>query len=134
MSGTVLVVEDDETIRRLLIECLREHPGLEVDAASDGVDALHHVATRSYGVVVLDLMMPHMTGIDFLHSLSAMLSDPSLRTIPEPPSVIIITSASQEQVPAEEIEQRFPTIVRGVLRKPLDIPDLARRIETLLGA
>jgi CheY-like chemotaxis protein len=134
MPGTVLVVEDDETIRRLLIECLREHPGLEVDAASDGVDALHHVATRGYGVVVLDLMMPYMTGIDFLHSLSAMLSDPSLRAIPAPPAVIIITSLPEEQVPAEEIEERFPAIVRGVMRKPLDVRELARRIEDLLGA
>lgn len=131
--GKVLVVEDDESIRRLLIEYFREHSGLEVDAARDGVDALHHVATQKYGVVVLDLMMPYMTGIDFLDSLSAMLSDPSIRTLEEPPSVIIITSAPQEQVPADAISSRFPSIVRDVLRKPLDMDALARRVSALLG-
>ena len=132
-DGTVLVVEDDESIRRLLIEYFREHSGLDVDAARDGVDALHHVVTRKYRVVVLDLIMPYMTGIDFLDSLSAMLSDPSVKTLEEPPSVVIITSAPQEQVSAAELERRFPSIVRGVMRKPLDVDALARRVESLLN-
>lgn len=133
MAGTVLVVEDEEAIRRLLIAALREQATLEVDAARDGVDALHQVTTRIYDVVILDLMMPHMTGIDFLDSLTAMLSDPSLRTLAVPPSVIIVTAASPEQVPSESIESRFPNLVRGVLRKPLHVGELARRVEELLN-
>jgi len=132
MPGTVLVVEDEEAIRRLLVAALREQAPLEVDAARDGVDALHQVTTRAYDVVVLDLMMPYMTGIDFLDSLTAMLSDPSLGTLAVPPSVIIVTGASPEQVPSESIESRFPNLVRLVLRKPLQAGELARRVEELL--
>lgn len=132
MAGTVLVVEDEEAIRRLLITSLHETAALEIDAARDGVDALHQVTTRTYDLVILDLMMPHMTGIDFLDSLTAMLSDPSVRTLTVPPAVLIVTGASPEQIPSESIERRFPDLVRGVLRKPLQFGELTRRVEELL--
>lgn len=129
----VLVVEDDESIRRLLIEFLEEHSALAVDGARDGVDALHHVSTNKYDVVVLDVMMPYMTGIDFLDSLQVLISDdPSVKHLDELPAVIVITSAPAEQIPTMELQNRFPSIVRGVLRKPLNAEELARCIEALL--
>ncbi|HEX6642994.1 MAG TPA: response regulator, partial [Thermoanaerobaculia bacterium] len=64
-QGHVLVVEDDDAVRLLLIEYLKEHPGLRVDGARDGAEALHSVSTHPYNVVILDVMMPFMTGIDF---------------------------------------------------------------------
>ena len=122
--GNVLVVEDDESIRRLLMEYLTEQAGLCVDGARDGVDALHQISSKSYTLVVLDVMMPYMTGIDFLDSLDAMLSDPSVKVIDEAPDVVIVTSVPQEQMPEAEVLQRFP-FVRGVLRKPVDPRALA---------
>lgn len=122
MQSKILVVEDDDSIRLLLIETLQEYAaGVTVDAARDGVDALHHVTTKKYEVVILDVMMPYMTGIDFLDSLEAMISDPSVKTMTELPSVIVITGASPEQIPNSAIQDRFPNLVRCVLRKPLDI-------------
>jgi CheY-like chemotaxis protein len=131
-KGNVLVVEDDESIRRLLIEYLEQHADLQVDGARDGVDALHHVSTRKYAVVVLDVMMPYMTGIDFLDSLEALTSDPSVKHLDALPAVIVITAAPPEQIPAGQLEQRFPAIVRGMFRKPLDVGALAQKIESLL--
>lgn len=131
-NGNVLVVEDDESIRRLLMEYLAEHAGLEVEGARDGVDALHHVSTRHYSVVVLDVMMPYMTGIDLLDSLEALTSDPSVKHLDKLPAVLVITAAPPEQIPPGQLEQRFPSIVRGVFRKPLDIGALARKIQELL--
>lgn len=133
MAGHVLVVEDEEAIRRLLIDCLQHH-ALNVDAARDGVDALHQVSTRAYEVVILDLLMPHMTGIDFLDSLRIMISDPSVPSLTLPPAVLVVTGMTPDQVPSASIEQRFPDLVRGVLRKPLDVGELARRVEELLAA
>ena len=130
-NGNVLVVEDDESIRRLLIDFLREHSALCVDGARDGVDALHHVSTRKYDVVVLDVMMPYMTGIDFLDSLEALTSDPSIKHLAALPAVIVITAAPQEQIAAGQLEQRFPQIVRAVFRKPIDVQALAQTIEQL---
>ncbi|HVE70192.1 MAG TPA: response regulator [Thermoanaerobaculia bacterium] len=132
-QGTVLVVEDDDGIRCLLMEYLRERSHLLVDGARDGVDALHSVSTKRFNVIILDLMMPYMSGIDFLTSLDALLSDPSVKVLEEPPAVIVVTSAPAEDVSAEELQSRFPTFVQGVLRKPLDYRALSTRIESLLA-
>src|ERR1700750_2924198 len=91
-NGNVLVVEDDDTIRKLLIEWLKQHSYLHVDGARDGIEALHRISLDAYKVVILDVMMPKMSGVDFLDSLEAMLSDPSLKSIAEVPAVIVITS------------------------------------------
>jgi CheY-like chemotaxis protein len=130
-QANVLVVEDDDAIRRLLIDCLEEHSCL-VDGARDGRDALHQISTKRYAVIVLDVIMPFMSGIDFLDSLQALLTDPSLDTLDRPPAVIIVTAVPSETIPAGEIQQRFPTIVRDVLRKPVDVTALATRVESLL--
>ena len=132
-QGNVLIVEDDDSIRSLLIDYLKEHGNVTVEGARDGVDALHHVSTKNYAAVILDLMMPYMTGIDFLDSLSAMMSDPSVKGVDDLPAVIVITGASPEQIPNSAVQERFPTMVRRVFRKPLDVGELARCVEALLG-
>lgn len=131
-SGHVLVVEDDDTIRRLLTEYLEQKALLTVDGARDGIEALHLVTHQSYGVVVLDLLMPKMSGIDFLDSLTAMIEDPSIQTLTQPPAVIVVTSAAAGDVPTDRIEGRSE-LVRAVMRKPVDASELARAIERLLA-
>ena len=129
----VLVVEDDELTRRLVMAFLEERVALAVDGARDGVEALHQISMQQYGVIVLDVKMPFMSGIDFLASLDALMSDPSIESpLDEPPAVLVITSAPQDEVPSEDLQHRFPTFVRGVLRKPLDMPLLATRVKSLL--
>jgi DNA-binding response OmpR family regulator len=129
--GALLVVDDDDAIRGLLVEFFKTH-AVDVDAARDGAEALHQIATRNYAVVVLDLMMPHMSGVDFLSSLEALSSDPSVRPLLEPPCVIVITSMPQDSVANHDIEERFPSLVRGVMRKPLDMRDLVARVSAWL--
>ena len=125
-QSNILVVEDDDAIRSLLIETLKECTRVSVDGARDGVDALHHVSGGRYGLVILDLMMPYMTGIDFLDSLQAMVSDPSIRGMASLPAVIVVTGAPQEQVPDRVLEARFPSMVRRVMRKPVNVEELER--------
>jgi CheY-like chemotaxis protein len=86
-QGNILVVDDDESVRLLLMEYLRERACLHVDGARDGVEALHQIAIKPYTVVVLDVMMPYMSGIDFLTSLDALLSDPSVKSLDDPPAL-----------------------------------------------
>lgn len=132
-QGNILVVDDDETVRRLLVQYLRERSSVPVDGARDGVDALHQLALKPYAVVVLDVMMPYMSGIDFLTSLDALLFDPSVKTLDEPPAVVVITSLPAEDVRADALQDRFPRFVRGVMRKPLDIPALGSRVAALVS-
>jgi CheY-like chemotaxis protein len=128
-QSRVLIVEDEETIRALLVDFLNSSSNLAVDSARDGVEALHQLATQRYDVILLDLMMPKMSGVDLLDSLSAMTSDPSLSTPATLPAVIVITAAPDDFLPREQLRNRFPTLVRDVLRKPVDIAVLASAIE-----
>lgn len=130
-QGNILVVDDDESVRRLLMEYLKERSCLEVDGARDGVEALHQITIKPYAVVVLDVIMPYMSGVDFLSSLDALMSDPSVKLLDAPPAVLVITSMPQEDVRADELQDRFPTFVRGVMRKPLDITALCSRVKAL---
>src|SRR5947207_13823837 len=97
--ANVLVVEDDDTIRRLLVDYLRVDDHLTVDGARDGVEALHQIAMRDYSVVVLDVMMPKMSGFDLLDSMKAMTSDPSVKSIEHLPAVVVITATPEEALP-----------------------------------
>jgi len=128
-NGHVLVVEDDDAIRRLLIEYLKQHALLTVDGARDGIEALHLISQQSYTIVILDLMMPKMSGGDFLDSLNAMAEDPSIRTLATPPVVIVVTAAPAGDIPSDTIEQRS-RLVKAVMRKPVDIALLAEMIES----
>jgi len=125
----VLVVEDDDTIRKLLVEYLGLQSHVTVDSARDGVEALHQIAMNRYRVIVLDVVMPKMSGIDFLNSLEAMMSDPSIRSFDEPPAVLVITATPAVDLPQNSLQGRHPRLVRGVFRKPLDLPELGKCVE-----
>ncbi|HEV7922215.1 MAG TPA: response regulator [Thermoanaerobaculia bacterium] len=128
----ILVVEDDETIRKLLVEYLKQHAFINVDGARDGIEALHQLALHHYSVIVLDVWMPKMSGVDFLDSLKALAEDPSLKTLDRLPGVIVITATPPAELPAQTIEQRFPNLVRAVFRKPLDVMLLAQTVDEAL--
>jgi CheY-like chemotaxis protein len=77
--------------------------------------------------------MPHMTGIDLLDSLQILSSDRSVATLRERPAIIVITSASAEQIPNGRIEERSPGMIRAVLRKPLQLQQLQSCLDRLLS-
>jgi CheY-like chemotaxis protein len=79
-------------------------------------------------------MMPHMSGVDYLTSLDALMSDPSFHSLEKPPAIIVVTSASPEEVPSDNLQRRFRRFVRAVLRKPVDVGALAERVKSLLTA
>ncbi|MGH3035506.1 MAG: response regulator [Gaiellaceae bacterium] len=82
--GSVLVVDDEEAVRALVVETLGGD-GLELREASNGEEALSEVAARAPDAIVLDLMMPHVDGFDVLEHLQ---QDPETRSIP----VIVLTA------------------------------------------
>jgi CheY-like chemotaxis protein len=128
-QSRVLVVEDDGVLRNLLVEYLSQRGELEVDSARDGVDALHHMAMVHYDVVVLDVLMPNMSGIDVLDSLQVLAHDG--HSFADPPAVLVITSEPADFLGDTAIRRRCPQVVRGVLRKPFDIRSLGERVERL---
>lgn len=84
MSATILVVDDDEYMRTLLYLHL-SNAGYEVLLAEDAVAAGHLVISRRPDLILVDIEMPFMTGLEFMEALKA---DPDVSDIP----VIFVSS------------------------------------------
>ena len=73
--AAVLVVEDEAANRDALVDYL-EDEGFEPLAATDGVEALALLSARAVDVVITDLKMPRMPGLEFLEQVRRITSDP----------------------------------------------------------
>lgn len=110
----VLVVDDDRDIRETLQELL-EQEGFEVETARNGVEALAHARREHPAVILLDLFMPTMDGLEFRR---VQIQDPELARIP-----VVIVSA------APGMEDRITQLgVAGHLEKPLRIEQLLETV------
>lgn len=103
----ILVVDDDDAIRALLFTVLRRR-GFVVDTARNGVEALERLQHCCYAVMLLDLMMPRLSGWEVLAQLDREYV--AGRT----PLVIVLTAG-------HEPRDLNPHIVAGTVRKPFDI-------------
>jgi CheY-like chemotaxis protein len=64
----ILVVDDEPMVRFLLVRFLEEE-GHTVDEAADGIDALEQLNRRAYDLLITDVHMPRMSGIDLVRAL-----------------------------------------------------------------
>ena len=111
----VLVVDDDQALRTLFIALL-ERNGFAVDVASDGRGAFEQISRKTYSVILLDLMMPDVSGFELLERLSR--DSPALLS-----RVIIMTGAARRAIQALDLSH-----VWGLIRKPFDIDDLVKSV------
>jgi DNA-binding response OmpR family regulator len=103
---TILVVDDHEEIREALAEILEEE-GHEVLQAADGLDALEMISRRLPDVILLDIAMP---GIDGLETLSRLKEIPENATLP----VIMVTAQGDRQNMVKAVQLG----VRDYITKP----------------
>ena len=89
MAKRVLVVDDEAHIRRL-VQVNLEKAGYEVDQAVDGVEGLEKVRTNPPDLIVLDIMMPNLDGMETMKLIQA---DQELQKIP----VIFLTDKAQDR-------------------------------------
>ncbi|HUR82298.1 MAG TPA: response regulator [Thermoanaerobaculia bacterium] len=115
------MVEDDPAIRRLVTMVLRRG-GFQVDAASDGLEAVLKLGLSEYEVIVLDLMMPNLDGFTFLNTFA--------REEPERLQKVIVTSAASPAVIAERMDSE----PFRVLPKPFDIEELIATVRACIAA
>lgn len=120
-KGRVLVVDDEPAIRALVAKIV-ERAGFSVDVAADGQEAVEKVGQNDYAVIVLDLMMPAMSGYEFVEFLQQRGG--------KRPSVIVITAAAE----ASLTRQLDPSIVHSIVRKPFDINVLADLVTAAASA
>lgn len=119
-NKNVLVVEDDRVLGQMLIEILEDF-GFNVTTASSGTVAIEKLEQQPIDFVVLDILLPEMSGFEVYASLQ---STPEIRDTP----VMIITAWSDE----ENIEKAHQLGIRHFLAKPFTEDELISTILTLL--
>ena len=113
MKKKVLVVEDEIFIRELYEKVL-QGAGYEVTGAQDGQEGLDKVKAGSFDLVLLDIMLPKMTGIDVLKEIKKD-PDPKLNKLP----VYLLTNLGQESIIKEafKIGDRIAVLHEGQLHQ-----------------
>ncbi len=111
MGFRALVVDDDETVR-YTVRGILEQVKLDVDEAADGAEGLHRVETNEYELVVTDIQMPNMDGLELLKRIK-------LRPQPQP-KVIIMTAHGSERHAVEAIKSG----AYDYFRKPFEITEM----------
>ncbi len=117
---TVLVVDDDPVIQTLL-QVNFEMEGYTVVGAVDGAEGLERARADLPDVVVLDIMMPKMNGLEVA---SALKTDPATADIP----VILLSAKAQES----DIRAGHSTGAEDYITKPFDPLDLLDRVAALI--
>lgn len=110
----ILVIDDDEDLRATLAEML-EDEGFRVTQAASGREALQQLDADPADLIMLDYMMPEMSGPEFREEQRAR---DDMREIP----VVLLTAANK----VSELARMQPD---AVVRKPFDVPELLRCID-----
>ncbi|MBI4429305.1 MAG: response regulator [Ignavibacteriales bacterium] len=120
MSETILVAEDQQHIRAL-IEYKLKNSGYSVVAVEDGVAALTKARELVPTLILLDVMMPLMTGFEVL---SALKQDQKTKDIP----ILLVTAQSKE----EEVLKGLELGAEDYITKPFSPNELAARVKKVL--
>ncbi len=91
-----LVVDDSELIRRILSDALGHIPGLAVDGASDGQEALDRCAHHTYDLVFTDRDMPRLDGLGFVSELRKVRAYDAV-------SVVMVSTEADPEAQAEAL-------------------------------
>jgi CheY-like chemotaxis protein/anti-sigma regulatory factor (Ser/Thr protein kinase) len=116
----ILVVDDDRTTRHVLRKVLTS-AGFDVTVAKDGVEALKVLRTRRFDLLLLDVWMPRMTGLDLLERL---------RTRKVRPRVVVMTSDEAPETLLEAVRQQ----AFKYLHKPIASIALLQTVRDVLKA
>ena len=115
---TILIVEDDATIARF-VELELQHAGYEVLRAGDGTAAIELVKEHPVDLVLLDLMLPGIDGLDVARFIrKSGLEMP----------ILMLTARAE----THDVVSGFEAGADDYLRKPFEIPELLSRVRALL--
>jgi len=107
VSKKILVV-DDSSSNVLLLESFLEDEGFEIEVANSGKEAIKLVNSFSPDIILLDLMMPGLNGIDVMKSIP--------QTIP-----VIMISANKDPKLVEEAKSQG---IKSYIQKPIDFDEI----------
>ena len=119
-KSTILVVDDNEQNLELIVANL-DILGCKVLSAVDGIDAINKVQQNQPDLILLDVMMPRMSGFEVCRKLK---SDPATRDIP-----IVMVTALHE---LSDIERGVESGTDDFISKPVNRLELITRVKSLL--
>ncbi|NUM48668.1 MAG: response regulator [Anaerolineales bacterium] len=120
MKPSILVVEDEPDVRNLVVMTLKQ-TDYHIVTANDGVEALKRCEERCPSLILLDISMPRVNGLDLLYLLNDM-------EILSRTKVVMLTALGYPEV----VEKAISFGVKDFIVKPFDIYDLLQRVERLL--
>ena len=107
LHDTSVLLVDDDGVNRLLGKTILEELGSKTDVAMSGGEAIAKLKTNRYDIILLDIHMPEISGIDVAHFIRRELNDTSTK-------IIAVTAA----VMKEDIEQYYKAGINDYLIKP----------------
>ena len=124
MKLNVLIVDDSAAIRKILVRVLAQTdlPINDVHEASDGVEALKVLNAHDVTLVLSDINMPNMDGLQFLTTLRA---NPSWKQL----SVIMITTEGNQAKVLEAVQLG----ANGYVRKPFTAEQIKEKVMACVG-
>jgi CheY-like chemotaxis protein len=120
-SARLVLVADDEEDILTLVSTIVERAGHEVVSVRDGAQALAAIRERRPDLVVLDISMPEVDGLEVLRRVRA---DGETRELP----VLLLSARAQEA----DVRRGFDTGASAYVKKPFSPSELARRVDELL--
>ena len=114
-----IIVVDDDVIMLQAIKNMLTNNGCEVFATTDAQDALDTIEEEDYDLIISDIMMPYVSGIELLSSIKQIKKD-----IP----IIIISALDQQEV----IMTAFEEGAEDFVKKPLNLNELLLRVKRVL--
>lgn len=118
----ILLAEDEEILRMLVLDTL-EDEGYEIDEAVDGQEAYERLSENDYDLVILDYMMPRMTGLEVVEKTRAVLKKKEMK--------MMILSAKNQQSDRERMKEAGADYF---MSKPFSPQQLLETIGEILGA
>jgi len=120
-KGRILVIDDDPLVGRSL-KILLERAGYQTEVASIGLAALDAVSSQSFDLILTDIRMPGMNGIETLKAIRQLRRELGRAPLPE----IVITAYYED----EEVKGEAESLgVKGFILKPFGIEELLTAIE-----
>ena len=113
VRGSILLVDDEEKILKRLGRALRDE-GHDVVEGSSARDAHRHLAERQFDLVVVDNVMPGMTGLELIREVAASAPES------DRPQMVLMTAHGSTQI----VREAFKLGVEDFLEKPFEIDEL----------
>ena len=121
MSKKVLIVEDNELNLKLFTDLLRAH-AYEVEGLRDGRNAIEHTKSFTPDLVIMDIQMPHVSGLDLIER---MQNDAVLKAIP----ILAVTAYAGKG----DEERIMGAGAKAYLSKPVPVMQFLASVRAIIG-